>query len=115
MRKSGLSDDALLRAVSEMQRGLVDADLGGSLFKKRLALPGQGKRGGARTIVATNRADRWFFLFGFAKNERTDVDEEALRVLQKIARDLLGFDGALLAAAMLAGEIEAVSYETRQS
>ena len=53
MRKSGLSDDALSAAVSEMASGLVDADLGGYLVKKRVPLPGKGKRGGARTIVAT--------------------------------------------------------------
>ncbi len=98
-----------------MQRGLVDANLGGGVFKKRLPLPGQGKRGGARTIVATNRANRWFFLFGFAKNERTDLDAEALRALQKIARDLLSFDDAHLATEILAGEIEAVSHEDNQS
>jgi hypothetical protein len=53
MRKTGLPEDALCDAVSEMTRGLVDADLGGGVIKKRIALPGQGKRGGARTIVAT--------------------------------------------------------------
>ena len=70
MRKAGLTDDALCDAVSEMAQGLVDADLGGHVVKKRVALPGQGKRGGARTIVATKMADRWFFLYGFGKNER---------------------------------------------
>ena len=45
MRKTGLPEDALCDAVSEMTRGLVDADLGGGVIKKRIALPGQGKRG----------------------------------------------------------------------
>lgn len=57
-----LADDALIQAVSEMAQGLVDADLGGHVVKKRVALPGRGKRRGARTIVATNLGDRWFFL-----------------------------------------------------
>jgi hypothetical protein len=61
MRKAGLTDQTLYRAVAEMAEGLVDADLGGNVVKKRVALPGQGKRGGARTIVATNWGDRWFF------------------------------------------------------
>lgn len=65
MRKAGLTDDALRDAVTETVLGLIDADLGGHVVKKRLALPGQGKRGGARTIVATRLADRWFFLYGF--------------------------------------------------
>jgi hypothetical protein len=58
--KAGLSDDALCRAVAEMVSGLIDADLGGGVVKKRVALPGHGKRGSSRTLVATNRADRWF-------------------------------------------------------
>jgi hypothetical protein len=60
MRKAGLSDEVLRKAVDEMVNGLVDADLGGHVVKKRVALSGQGKRGGARTIVATKLADRWF-------------------------------------------------------
>jgi hypothetical protein len=36
-----------------MEQGLIDADLGGGLFKKRIALPGRGKSGGARTLIAT--------------------------------------------------------------
>ena len=69
MRKAGLSDDVLCKAVDEMANGLVDADLGGYVVKKRVALAGQGKRSGARIIVATKLADRWFLLFGFGKNE----------------------------------------------
>jgi hypothetical protein len=40
-----------------MANGLIDADLGGGIVKKRIALPGQGKRGSTRTLLATNRND----------------------------------------------------------
>jgi hypothetical protein len=53
-----------------MAAGLIDADLGGSVYKKRVPTPGRGKRGGARIILGSNRGDRWFFLFGFEKNDR---------------------------------------------
>lgn len=105
MRKAGLSDDALCEAFSEMVQGLIDADLGGHLVKKRVALPGQGKRGGARTIVATKMADRWFFLYGFSKNERANIDLDELKILQEVAKELLGFDDLQLAAALELGEI----------
>ncbi len=105
MRKAGVSDHALLEAVAEMTQGLIDADMGGHVVKKRLALPGQGKRGGARTIVATNMADRWFFLFGFNKNERSNVDRDELKMLQEVARDLLSFNTQQLAESISAGEI----------
>ena len=38
-----LPDTALCKAVQEMEGGLVDADLGGFLYKKRVARPGSGK------------------------------------------------------------------------
>ena len=88
-RKTELTDTALLKAIEEMANGLVDADLGGNLFQKRVGLAGRGKRGGARTLVATNRGDRWIFLYGFPKNERSNITETELRFLQSIAQDVL--------------------------
>jgi len=80
-RNVGLSDAALCQAVKEMEKGLIEANLGGDVVKKRLALPGRGKRGGARTLVATNKDNRWFFLFGFRKNERANITSEELEGL----------------------------------
>jgi hypothetical protein len=88
-RKAGLSDDAFCQAVAEMIDGLVDADLGGGVLKKRVALPGHGKSGGSRTLVATNKVDRWFFMFGFEKNERANVSDKELQALQVAGADLL--------------------------
>lgn len=105
MRKAGLSDDAICQAVSEMAQGLIDADLGGNVVKKRIGLPGQGKRGGARTIVATKMADRWFFLYGFDKNERANIDKDELKVLQEVAKELLELKDRQLVVALTAGEI----------
>lgn len=68
-RKARVGDGALSTAIDEMARGLIDADLGGDVFKKRVPLPGRGKSGGARTIVGSNLDDRWFFLFGFEKKD----------------------------------------------
>lgn len=106
MRKTELSDEALCEAVAEMEGGLIDADLGGHVVKKRVAVPGRGKRGGARTLVGTNYGNRWFFLFGFEKSERDNIDDDELRALQEAAKALLALkdkqiedavaDGALL-------------------
>ena len=89
MRKTELTDVALCKAVEEMAAGLLDADLGGGLVKKRVGLAGRGKRGGARTLVATNKGIRWFFVFGFEKNERDNIDEAELQALKDYAADLL--------------------------
>src|SRR5580704_14012059 len=84
-RKEGLGDEALCLAVEEMSHGLFEANLGGNLFKKRIARPGQGKSGGFRTIVATNLKSRWFFVYGFAKNERDNIDDDEQAALKKLA------------------------------
>mgnify|MGYP000423376847 CR=1 FL=1 len=89
MRKTDLTDTALCAAVSEMEMGLVDADLGGGVVKKRVALPGRGKSGSARTLVATNKGNRWFSVFGFEKNERANISKKELEALQNTATDLL--------------------------
>ena len=89
MRKTELTDSALCVAVAEMATGLIEANLGGGVFKKRVALPGRGKSGSARTLVATNKGSRWFFVFGFEKNERANISPKELEAVQRLASDLL--------------------------
>jgi hypothetical protein len=89
MRKTELTDPRLCAAVEEMGRGLIDADLGGGIFKKRVALPGRGKSGSARTVVATNKGSRWFFVFGFEKSERANISAKELEALQVVGTELL--------------------------
>ncbi|MFI5305603.1 MAG: type II toxin-antitoxin system RelE/ParE family toxin [Nitrospiria bacterium] len=88
-RKIGLPDPTLCKAVDEMEQGLLDADLGGCVVKKRVPLPGRGKSGSTRTLVATNKGTRWFFMYGFEKNERANISDSELEALKKIAADLL--------------------------
>jgi hypothetical protein len=111
MRKTDLSDPALCAAVLEMERGLIDADLGGGVVKKRVALPGRGKSGGARTLVATNKGNRWFFVFGFEKNERPNVTAKELEALQKIAADLLKLTSKDLDAHVEFGELQEICHD----
>jgi hypothetical protein len=105
MRKAGLDDHMLCRAVSEMMQGLVDGDLGGNLLKKRISLSGRGKRGGGRTIVATNRCDRWFFLYGFEKNERANISKNEMKALRELAAQYLAFDDKQIEWAVRSGKL----------
>ena len=107
-RKEGAEDRQLMRAVEEMQRGLVDADLGGGLFKKRVARPGAGKSGGYKTLLASNRRDRWVFLYGFSKNERENIDEEEKRDLRRASGVLLAMTDAELTRVTGTGELQEV-------
>ncbi len=108
MRKTELSDALLLEAVTEMVAGLIDADLGGGVVKKRIGLAGRGKRGGARTLVATNKGNRWFFVFGFEKNERDNISNEELEGLQELASSLLALTASRLDAAVTDGTLQEI-------
>jgi hypothetical protein len=110
MRKSELTDAALCAAVAEMVAGLIDADLGGDVVKKRVALPGQGKRGGARTLVATRKGGRWFFVFGFEKSERANVTPTELDALQTLAGSLLGLTPIQLDKAVEDGALQEICH-----
>jgi hypothetical protein len=101
----GLSDEALAVAVAEMNQGLVEAHLGGQVVKKRVALPGRGKRGGARTLVAFKQGEKAFFVYGFAKNERANISDKELKALKLLAKELLNCPAALLTKAIKAGEL----------
>ena len=105
VKREGLADRDLCDAVVEIQKGLIDARLGGGLIKKRVARSGHGKRGGYRVILASNLGDRWVFMFGFAKNERDNVDDDELRLMKRLASAFLEMDDRMLRQALTSGEI----------
>jgi hypothetical protein len=105
MRKNKVSPDDLVIATQEMADGLVDADLGGHIVKKRVALQGRGKSSGARTIVATKFGRRWIYLFGFEKNERSNIDSNELKALQELAKSYLELNVAETVAAIDEGKL----------
>ena len=89
--KEGLSDDTLRRAVNEMERGLMDADLGGHVMKKRVAVGSRGKSGGVRTLLAYKSGDKAFFVYGFAKNVRANISTDELKALKHLAKELMSY------------------------
>ena len=107
-RKEGLSTASLCAAVNEMSEGLIDADLGGGLVKKRIGRLGQGKSGGYRTLVATNKGNRWVFVLGFPKNERSNIDKDETEALKKLAAHLLSLTAQAVFKAQSAGELTEV-------
>ena len=105
MRKTALNDEVLCAAVNEMAQGLIDADLGGGVVKKRVGISGRGKRGGARTLVATNKGNRWFFVYGFEKNDRANISDDELEALKDLAEQLLARTRHQLAEALNDGSL----------
>lgn len=104
-KKEGLADKMLVQAVEEMGQGLVDADLGGHVFKKRIASRGQGKRGSFRTILAFKLADKAFFIFGFAKNKLDNINKEQLNQLKILSSLFMRYSNDELNRALNANEL----------
>jgi len=110
MRKTELTDKVLCLAIAEMERGLIDAELGGGLVKKRVPLPGRGKSGSTRTLLATNRQSLWFFVFGFEKNERANVSPRELEALKALASDLLSLSSTDLDSQVASQVLEEICH-----
>lgn len=108
-KREKISDDALCKAVSEAEKGIVAADLGGQVIKQRVARPRQGKSGGYRTIIIFRQCDKSFFVYGFAKSDRDNIDKAELEVFRQAAIHLLALDDEQLAILLENGALTEVT------
>ncbi|MEY4062439.1 MAG: hypothetical protein RIT09_232 [Pseudomonadota bacterium] len=110
MRKTELTDQSLCKAVIEMTQGLFDANLGGHVFKKRVGMGNRGRRSSARTLIATNQGSKWFFMYGFEKNDKSNIADNELEGLQDLAKDLLARTQVQIEEAISAGKLEEICH-----
>ena len=85
-RKEQINDAKLWEAVTAAERGNIDADYGGGVIKQRIARTNQGKSGGYRAIIYYRQADKAFFVYGFSKNARDNIEEDEERELKRQAK-----------------------------
>lgn len=109
-KKEGLDDATITRAVAEMNDGLVGSDLGGQVYKKRVPIPGQGKRASFRILLALKVDDKAFFLYGFAKNQLDNISKKELKALKLLAQKLFDYGNESLSKAIIAGELTEVKF-----
>jgi hypothetical protein len=110
-RSERIDDKSLSEAIARATRGLVDADLGGGLIKQRVARQGRGRSGGYRMIVAFRMRKRAVFLYGFAKNERDNIEPDELEDLRLVARAWLEATSEKIEAALKDGALQEVKHE----
>jgi len=103
--KEGIADATLGDAIRRAEAGLVDADLGGGVIKLRIAHPGQSKSGGFRSIVLFRRQAMAFFVYGFAKNDRDNIDRQELKAFRLLAAEMLALKDKGLQMAIKNGTI----------
>jgi hypothetical protein len=110
-RQERIPGTSLREAVDRAKRGLIDADLGGGLIKQRVARPGKGRSGGYRVLIAYVKDGRAVFLYGFAKNERENLELDELLTVRTIAATWLAADDERIRRAILEKELQEISDE----
>ncbi|PJZ03173.1 hypothetical protein PRCB_24245 [Pantoea rodasii] len=92
-KKASLHDDDLCHAAAEVERGEFEADLGGGVIKKRLALTA-GKSGGVRSVIFFKRGNTLFFYDGWSKggmNKKCakEIEDDVLATYKILAKGYL--------------------------
>ncbi|MCM0754810.1 type II toxin-antitoxin system RelE/ParE family toxin [Desulfovibrio aminophilus] len=101
--KEGIADESLKDAVDRLEKGQVDADLGGGVYKQRVARSGAGRSGGFRVLVCYRRGDRSFFVYGFAKSDQPNIDKREEKDFKKMAKSLFALTESDLEKAISEG------------
>ena len=109
--KEKIAERELCEAIARAERGLIDADLGGGVIKQRIARRNRGRSGGFRSLILFRVGERAIFAFGFAKNQRENVSAVELKVLRKLAGELLVYDDEQLRNALAIGMLIEVKDE----
>lgn len=83
--KNNLTSVSLSDAPEEFEKGVGVTNLGGGVYKIRMARNGYGKSGGYRAILAFRKSKITVFVYGFSKSERENTDKSELKYLKKLA------------------------------
>ncbi|MCH9643263.1 MAG: type II toxin-antitoxin system RelE/ParE family toxin [Gammaproteobacteria bacterium] len=104
-KAEGLLDERLVFAVSELSSGLYEGDLGSACYKKRIGIMGRGKRGGVRVIIAYEFDNKSFFIYGYAKNVRTNINEKEKIQFRKLSKTFLSLGETKINKLLKLGEL----------
>ena len=110
-RREKIRDAALKDAVARAEKGVIDADLGGGVIKQRLARAGQGKSGGYRSIIIFRKGERAFFVYGFAKSDRENLEPDETAAFKKSAKAFFALSEKQLNALLKEAALTEVTYE----
>ena len=103
-----LTDEQLIVAIDEMDDGIVVVNLGGSLFKKRIAIKGRGKSSGVRTILGFKQGDRAFFVYVFAKSNQSNISKSEKAAFIEQSKIYFSLDDKTLIIACNSGALREI-------
>jgi hypothetical protein len=108
--KEGITNTKLCNAVRDAEQGAIDADYGGGVIKQRIARQGAGKSGGYRTIILFRAGELSFFVYGFAKSDRSNITNSDKDDFKELARVLLAASDSNLVDLVERNEFLEVTY-----
>lgn len=111
LKKTRLIDSVLCYAAGDVITGVFEADLGGGVIKKRLALH-QGKRGGVRTVIFFRQGTNLVYYDGWVKNLSSkyarEIDEDQLDTYRDVARMFFRANSEVMSLLVRSGMVREV-------
>ncbi|MDL2226647.1 type II toxin-antitoxin system RelE/ParE family toxin [Deltaproteobacteria bacterium OttesenSCG-928-M10] len=108
-KKEKISDNALKIISKDLDQGQFDADLGGGVFKQRLARPGGGKSGGYRLIICFRKGELAFFIYAYPKSSLANITATDLKNYKKLAKHLLSMTAEQLEMLIESGDFQEIT------
>ncbi|MCI5764756.1 type II toxin-antitoxin system RelE/ParE family toxin [Actinobacillus porcinus] len=114
-RKAKISDKTLQNAITEIENGLIDADLGSGVYKQRLPKQGRGKSKGFRSIILYKTAQFSLFVYGFDKKDQQNISAEDEMKFKALANVVLNFSPVQIQSAVDNQEFIEIHYDKETS
>jgi hypothetical protein len=108
-RKEDITDDELRAIIPQLEENNPDANLGGDVYKMRIARPGEGKSGGYRVLVYFRIGERTFFVHGFAKSDLPNIKGKQLEGCKVSAKRFLSYTEKQLETLIKIGELTEIT------
>jgi len=102
--KEGIADSELKEMVNHLEAGQAEANLGSGVYKVRVARSGEGKSGGYRVIVFFKSKERLFYVYGFAKSDRSNIDHKETKEYKALAKKYLNLSDEMIEKAIQLGK-----------
>ena len=98
-----------MNAADRVGKGQIDADLGGEVIMLRIARPGEGRSKGYRSIILFRRGATAFFVYGFSKSQRANINTDEEKQFKEAAKIVLSLTESERTVRLKRGDFEEVS------
>ncbi len=110
-RKLRIPDQKFIEAAQRARDGKAYADLGGGVYKERIARKGQGCSSGFRTVLCLRHDGDALFFAIFEKKRNANLNDEELKTALRIASEFRAFSEQDIRAAIAARKFREIQKE----